>query len=278
MAAFTSKINGNDIYAKRAEATRSGVNLETFGTTFGILPEGIQTPTKASDTANTLATQKYVLDNLGDLADALVYKGVVSSDANLPTTGYKKGWTYKVALQGTYAGKKCEAGDMLIANKDYASGDDPTKVWDVIEHNIDGAVSGPASSTNEDLAMFSGDTGKVIQGSGVSLTALTAAMSNANSAYQKPSSGIPAADLAQGVQDSLGLANSAYQLPQTGIPSTDLASAVQVSLGKADSSAQGIKIGSEGSTISPDSSGIVTLPTAEAGEGPGMVSYDTVNL
>lgn len=31
MATFTSKINGNDIYAKRAEATRKGVNFETYG-------------------------------------------------------------------------------------------------------------------------------------------------------------------------------------------------------------------------------------------------------
>ena len=65
---FTSKINGNDIYAKRAEATRSGVNLETFesgtSTTYGILPAGIATPVSAGDTTNTLATQKYVLDRV----------------------------------------------------------------------------------------------------------------------------------------------------------------------------------------------------------------------
>lgn len=56
----------------------------------------------------------------------------------------------------------------------------------------------------------------------------------AASAYQLPSTGIPLADLAAGVQSSLGRADSAYQLPQGGIPKTDLASAVQNSLGKAD--------------------------------------------
>lgn len=56
----------------------------------------------------------------------------------------------------------------------------------------------------------------------------------AASAYQLPGTGIPLADLASGVQSSLGKADSAYQLPQGGIPKTDLASAVQNSLGKAD--------------------------------------------
>lgn len=46
------------------------------------------------------------------------------------------------------------------------------------------------------------------------------------------------AKLAQGVQDSLDLADSAYQKPSTGIPSTDMASAVQTSLGKADTALQ----------------------------------------
>ena len=44
--------------------------------------------------------------------------------------------------------------------------------------------------------------------------------------------------LATGVQNSLDLADSAYQKPSTGIPSTDMASAVQTSLGKADTALQ----------------------------------------
>ena len=65
----------------------------------------------------------------------------------------------------------------------------------------------------------------------------------ADSAYQKPSAGIPATDLAQGVQDSLALANSAYQKPSGGIPNADLAQGVQNSLGLADSALQGITAG-----------------------------------
>lgn len=44
--------------------------------------------------------------------------------------------------------------------------------------------------------------------------------------YTKPASGIPKADLASGVQDSLDAADSAYQKPSTGIPASDLAQGV----------------------------------------------------
>jgi len=66
---------------------------------------------------------------------------------------------------------------------------------------------------------------------------LTEAVGKAETAYQKPSTGIPVADLASGVQTSLGKADTAYQKPSAGIPKTDLASAVQTSLGKADAAA-----------------------------------------
>lgn len=48
--------------------------------------------------------------------------------------------------------------------------------------------------------------------------------------YDKPSTGIPKTDLAQGVQNSLDNADSAYQKPSGGIPATDLTSSVQTAL------------------------------------------------
>ena len=67
-----------------------------------------------------------------------------------------------------------------------------------------------------------------------------------------------------------------YSKPSTGIPKTDLASAVQTSLNKADTALQseqykgtvtGVKI--NGTTKSPNSSGIVDLGTIEGGTGGG---------
>lgn len=59
-----------------------------------------------------------------------------------------------------------------------------------------------------------------------------------STAYQKPSSGIPSADLSLGVKGSLERADSAYQKPGTGIPGTDLAADVRSSLAKADTALQ----------------------------------------
>ena len=50
--------------------------------------------------------------------------------------------------------------------------------------------------------------------------------------------------MASGVQTSLGKADSAYQKPSGGIPATDMASGVQTSLGKADSALQSSDIDS----------------------------------
>ena len=63
-------------------------------------------------------------------------------------------------------------------------------------------------------------------------------------AYQKPGTGIPATDMASGVQTSLGKADSAYQKPSSGIPKTDLESGVQDSLELADTAVQAEPIGS----------------------------------
>ena len=69
-------------------------------------------------------------------------------------------------------------------------------------------------------------------------SAVNTSLGKADTAYQKPSGGIPDTDLASGVQTDLGKAATAYQKPSAGIPSSDMTSAVQTSLGKADTAYQ----------------------------------------
>jgi len=69
--------------------------------------------------------------------------------------------------------------------------------------------------------------------------------------YQKPSTGIPATDLASAAQTSLGKADTAYQKPSGGIPKTDLDSGVQGSLDLADSAIQARPMGEVDPTITP---------------------------
>lgn len=69
--------------------------------------------------------------------------------------------------------------------------------------------------------------------------------------YQKPSTGIPATDLASAAQTSLGKADTAYQKPSAGIPKLDLESGVQASLDLADSAIQARPMGEVDPTITP---------------------------
>jgi hypothetical protein len=73
-----------------------------------------------------------------------------------------------------------------------------------------------------------------------------ASLALADTAYQKPSTGIPKSDLASGVQASLGLADTAYQKPSGGIPNSDIATpwvkvgTTQINLGGQQTSLAGL--------------------------------------
>lgn len=119
---------------------------------------GLATPSNDADAA----TKKYV-DDAFAVNDAMIFKGTIGTGGTvtaLPAT-HNAGWTYRVITAGTYAGKTCEVGDLIICVADgtAASNDD----WTVAQTNIDGAVTGPGSSTSGHIPTFSGTTGKVLQ-------------------------------------------------------------------------------------------------------------------
>lgn len=105
----------------------------------------------------------------GTIAGGIAFKGALTADNPLPTVGYKAGWQYTVKEAGTYAGQTCEAGDLVLCVKDYASGSASNSDWSVIQANIVGAVTGPASSVAEHVATFSGTSGKIIKDSGFTI-------------------------------------------------------------------------------------------------------------
>lgn len=103
------------------------------------------------------------------VSGGVVFKGALTSTSGLPTVMYKAGWQYVVKDAGTYAGKVCEEGDMVLCIKDYASGSASNSDWNVIQVNIQGAVTGPASSVANRVAIFDGTSGKIIKDSGFSI-------------------------------------------------------------------------------------------------------------
>ena len=126
-------------------------------------------PTASAGTNTTqLATTAFVnteINNKLAANDAMIYKGTLGTGGtvtSLPAT-HNAGWAYKVITAGTYAGFKCELGDMIICITDGTSSNNAH--WSVVQTNIDGAVTGPTSSTADVFPLFDGTTGKVLKNS-----------------------------------------------------------------------------------------------------------------
>lgn len=165
---------------------RTGINFDGSTTTTALTPKGTwesfaklgspaftgtpTAPTAADGTNSTQIATTAFVQSAFKANDAMIFKGTIGSSgatvSTLPATHYK-GWTYKVATSGTYAGQSCEIGDTIICVTDGTSANDAH--WTVIQANIDGAVTGPASAADAHVATFSGTSGKVIKDSGFTI-------------------------------------------------------------------------------------------------------------
>ena len=137
------------------------------------------TVTLAADPTQNLeaATKQYVDRLVAGINDFTV--GVVDSSTPLPATDYEVGQTFRVAEAGTYAGVECEAGDLIIVIADYA---DTFKNSDflVVQANVDGAVTGPDASTDANIVVFDGTTGRKIKDSSVTIASVSDAVAKAH--------------------------------------------------------------------------------------------------
>ena len=128
---------------------------------------------------NEVATQTWVNTLIGQLNNGV--PGIVDdSDSPLPSTGYKAGQSWRVAVAGTYAGQDCEVGDLIICLKNYEAEGAGNADFMVIQANIDGAVTGPDAATDGHIVVFNGATGKVIKDSNVTVASLNDAIAKAH--------------------------------------------------------------------------------------------------
>lgn len=130
------------------------------------------------------------IDGLLTSADAMQFKGVVNAEGDLPTT-YEPGWTWKVASAGSYKGNACEVGDMIVAVVSRAGTDNEDSDFSVIQSNIDGAVTGPASAVTDNLATFEGTSGKVVKDSGLAVADVRAAIDEGKRLWVKTVASLP---------------------------------------------------------------------------------------
>ena len=135
------------------------------------------TPTAPTPAAGTntvqIATTAFVVKEISDklaAAMALTFKGTLGTDGTIQAlpAQHTVGDVY-VATAGApdINGISVEAGDMIICTKTGSAASDAD--WSVVQTNIDGAVTGPDSSVNGNLAIFQGTSGKVISDSGIAL-------------------------------------------------------------------------------------------------------------
>lgn len=138
------------------------------------------TVTLAADPTTNLeaATKQYVDRLVAGINDFTV--GVVDSSTPLPATGYEVGQTFRVAEAGTYAGVECETGDLIIVIKDYAQGTASNSDFLVVQANVDGAVTGPDASTDANIVVFDGTTGRKIKDSSVTIASVSDAVAKAH--------------------------------------------------------------------------------------------------
>lgn len=110
-----------------ASTTKAGLVTSTDKTKIDYVDTGKNVSTYVSEQISTAMT------------GSAKYKGTVGTGGTvtaLPTSGYKQGDYYVVVTAGTYAGESCEVGDMIFANKDYASGATAADDWDIVQSNI----------------------------------------------------------------------------------------------------------------------------------------------
>lgn len=75
--------------------------------------------------------------------DAMVFKGPIDSPNKIPSSGYSKGWTYRITAMGVYLGTACQPGDLLIAKADAEENQSSinTEHWFVIDTNVKGLTN-----------------------------------------------------------------------------------------------------------------------------------------
>ena len=137
---------------------------------------GVTKLSAATNDAGLAATAKSVYDlgitvnGLLAAADAMIFKGTLGTGGTiteLPAT-HGAGDTYRVITAGTWAGKYCEVGTLIICINDGTTAADAD--WTSVETNEDGAViSSSTDPVDNAIVRYDGTTGRIIQKSGVSI-------------------------------------------------------------------------------------------------------------
>lgn len=128
---------------KQQARTNIGAGTSSFSGSYNDLDDK---PTvdiaMSADSTNAVQNKviKAYVDGIVAASQGIVYKGTINKVADIPTT-YNVGDLYMIATAGTYVGQVCEVGDLMIAVVERKGTGNLNSDWDVIQTNIDGAIT-----------------------------------------------------------------------------------------------------------------------------------------
>ena len=170
---FELDSDGFKIELTAESASKMGVKVDGGATyadfqakdgTFNKVTVGSASPSGAYE-----LTHKTYVDGLFAANDAMLFKGTIGTAGthtiaafNALTT-YNAGWTYRVIEAGTIRNVVCQIGDLVMVIVDRTGSGNLDADFTVAQSNLDGAVIGPASTTDNYPALFDGATGKLLK-------------------------------------------------------------------------------------------------------------------
>ena len=121
-----------DTFATAEQGVKADNAMPIAGGTFsGPVYQNID-PTLTNELVNKKYVDQIASDIYARFNDGVIWKGVVDSEHLLPQNNVQRGWQYKVAEAGEYAGYQCKVGDVLIANNSAAFLDTNDVNWSLI--------------------------------------------------------------------------------------------------------------------------------------------------
>jgi hypothetical protein len=181
----------NDAQVKKLASTSGGFVPTWNGTTGDALNIGYSVETTLTGGTGALpradAVKTYV-DNMivSGIAtnDAMIFKGAIDCSTNPNYPAADRGWVYKISVAGKIGGASgpvVEVNDTIICGTDGTAAGTHADVgsnWNILQTNIVDAsilVTGPASATSGNFAMFDGTTGKIVKDSSLSSSSFATA-------------------------------------------------------------------------------------------------------
>ena len=124
------------------------------------------------------AVKSYIDTAINNLPTPMEFKGVIDASSNPNYPAASVGYTYYVSVSGKIggvSGVSVTSGDIIICNTTNAGGDQATvgADFDIVTGGADASVSSSStSSTDLDIAVFDGTSGKLIKDGGATIGSL----------------------------------------------------------------------------------------------------------